>query len=372
MSAPVDARPIPLSRVEVDDEIRERVLSAVDSGRYILGPESQAFERELGDYFGVGHVMLVANATSGLMLALAALGVKPGDEVLVPSHTAFPTIESIFNAGATPVFLETDETHTIDPASIEPRLSRRSRAILPVHLYGQPCDMDPILELAHRHGLVVLEDCAQAHGARHRARRVGSLGNAAALSFYASKNLPVLGDGGAVLTDDARVAERVRMLRNHGRRDKHTHEIVGWNLRFNDVQAAAGRVFLRRLEARNDARRRIAARYRELLADAPLTLPVERDDAHHVYHLFVIETPQRDALAKQLAGQGIQTGIHYPIPNHLQPGARSRLPGPAPGLPHTEEAAEQILSLPIFPTLVDADVERVARAVREFFRGVSR
>jgi dTDP-4-amino-4,6-dideoxygalactose transaminase len=360
-------RRIPLSRVELDQEIRERVLSAVDSGRYILGPECKAFEQELAESFGVEHALLVANATSALMLALLARGVGAGDEVLVPSHTAFPTIESIFHTGATPVFVDTDDTHTLDPGALARLVTPRTRAIVPVHLYGHPCDMNPILEVARRADLAVLEDCAQAHGARYRGRGVGSLGHAGVLSFYPSKNLPVLGDGGAVLTNDARLAERVRMLRNHGRRDKHTHELAGWNLRFNDLQAAAGRVFLRRLEARNEARRSIAAHYRELLAEAPVVLPTERDWAHHVYHLFVIETRDRDGLAKHLADRGIETGIHFPIPNHLQPGSRARLGPSVARLPHTEDTAERILSLPVFPSLAPEEVERVARGVLDFF-----
>jgi dTDP-4-amino-4,6-dideoxygalactose transaminase len=367
-----EPNPIPLSRVELDDEIRERVLAAVESGRYILGPECQAFEQELADYFGVEHCALVANATSALMLALYGMGIKRGDEVIVPSHTAFPTIEAIFNAGATPVFADTDETHTLDPGSVKSKVTPRTRVLLPVHLFGQPCDMDALLPIVEEHGLKLLEDCAQAHGAEDKGRKVGSIGDAGVLSFYASKNLPVMGDGGALLTSDGRLAERVRMLRDHGRRDKHTHEIVGWNLRFNDIQAAGGRVFLERLDARNDARRATAAIYREHLAEAPIDLPIERDGVHHVYHLFVIETDARDQLAKHLADRKIQTGVHYPIPNHLQPGTRSRENGPAARLPHTEEAADRILSLPMFPALAAADAERVAQAVLDFFEGTRR
>ncbi|HJO25015.1 MAG: DegT/DnrJ/EryC1/StrS family aminotransferase [Myxococcota bacterium] len=361
-----DRRPIPLSRIEIDAEIRERISTAVDSGQYILGPECRAFEEELAAYFGVEHCLLVANATSGLMLALLALDVGPGDEVLVPSHTAFPTVEPIFHVGATPVFIDTDETHTVAPDALERAITPRSRVILPVHLYGQACDMDALLALSKSHGLPILEDCAQAPGARDGERKVGAIGDASVLSFYASKNLPVLGDGGAFLTNQSKLAEKVRMLRNHGRRDKHTHEIVGWNLRFSDLQAAVGRVFLSRLDARNEARRRIAARYAELLASAPVTLPHEREGSHHVRHLYVIETSQRDALAKHLADRGIQTGVHYPIPNHLQPGTQTRLQAPAQRLPHTEESADRILSLPMFPALADEDVERVATAVLDF------
>jgi dTDP-4-amino-4,6-dideoxygalactose transaminase len=363
---PPNAAPVPLSRVAIDDEIRARVMAAVESGQYILGPECKAFERELAAYFGRKHCVLVANATSALTLTLMAHGVGPGDEVLAPAHTAFPTIEAIFDAGATPVFLDVDETATLDPAWIEPRITQRTKAIVPVHLYGHPCDMDAVLEIAGRRGLTVIEDCAQAHGATDRGRKVGSLGASAILSFYPSKNLPVLGDGGAALTDDDEVAKKLRMLRDHGRRDKLTHEIVGFNMRFNDVQAAVGRVFLARLDANNDVRRRTASAYRELLAGLPLGMPRERDGARHVYHLFVVRTPRRDALAKHLAERGIQTGVHYPLPNHVQPATLSRL-GLTVSLPRTESFCREILSLPVFPSITDDEIGRVAAAVRSFF-----
>ena len=357
---------IPLSRVEIDDEIRERVRAALDSGRYILGPECQAFERELAAWFGCEQAVLVSSATAALMLGLLSLGVGEGDEVLVPSHTAFPTVEAVFQTGATPVFVDTDASATLDPEALEPLVTARTKVILPVHLFGQACDLDPILAVARRHGLEVLEDCAQAHGAAYRGRRVGSFGRAAALSFYPSKNLTVFGDGGALLTSDRGIAEQVRMLRDHGRRSKFTHDVVGWNLRFNELQAAAGRVLLRRLDALNGARRRIAARYRELLADLPLRLPEERKYAHHVYHLFVVRTERRDALAAFLGERGIETGIHYPVPCHLQPATLGRRVRAA-ALPETERAAREILSLPLYPSLPDAGVVRVAEAVRAFF-----
>jgi dTDP-4-amino-4,6-dideoxygalactose transaminase len=359
---------VPLSRVEIDDEIRARVLAALESGRYILGPECKAFEAELAAYFGRRHCALVANATSGLQLALTAHGVAAGDEVLVPAHTAFPTIEAVFATGATPVFLDVDATATVDPGPIDALVTPRTKAIVPVHLYGHSCDMDPILEIARRRGLVVVEDCAQAHGAKYRGRKVGSIGASGVLSFYPSKNLPVPGDGGAVLTDDDAVATRVRMLRDHGRREKLTHEIVGFNMRFNDLQAAAGRIFLRRLDANNDARRRAAARYRELLEGLPLGLPEERAWTRHVNHLFVVRTPQRDELARHLASRGVQTGVHYPVPNHLQPGTIARL-GRTRALPVTEALCPEILSLPVFPSIRDDEIDRVAHAVREFFAG---
>jgi dTDP-4-amino-4,6-dideoxygalactose transaminase len=367
MTAP-NADQVPLSRVVIDDEIRARVMAATDSGHYILGPECKAFEAELAAYFGRKHCVLVANATSGLQLVLMAHGVKAGDEVLVPAHTAFPTVEAVFDAGAKPVFLDVDESYTCDPSWIEPRITPRTKAIVPVHLYGHPCDLDRIGEIAKRHGLPVIEDCAQAHGARWHGKKVGSVGASAVLSFYPSKNLPVLGDGGAVLTDDDEVATRLRMLRDHGRRDKLRHEIVGYNMRFNEIQAAVGRVFLARLDRNNDRRRETAAMYRDLLAGLPLELPTERQGAHHVYHLFVVRTDRRDALAKHLAGRGVQTGVHYPLPNHIQPATLSAL-GRGEPLPRTEKVCPEILSLPVFPSITDDEIRRVAAAVRSFFAG---
>jgi dTDP-4-amino-4,6-dideoxygalactose transaminase len=358
---------IPLSQVVIDDEVKARVLAATESGQYILGPECKAFESELAAYFGRTHCVLLNSATSGLLLTLKALGVGAGDEVLAPAHTAFPTIEAIFLSGATPVFVDIDDSATLDPSWLEPRVTARTKAILPVHLYGHPCDLDAIQEVADRHGLSVVEDCAQAHGAQYRNRKVGSFGVAGVLSFYPSKNLTVLGDGGAVVTDDSALADRLRMLRDHGRRDKYLHEIVGWNLRFNEIQAAAGRVFLRRLDAMNDARRSKAARYRERLQQAPVVLPGEAKLARHVYHLFVVRTPQRDALARHLSSLGIQTGIHYPVPNHLQPATIGRPGVRAESLPRTEAWVKEILSLPLFPSLSDSDVDRVSKAILDFF-----
>lgn len=359
--------PIPLSQIEIDDEIRSRAIAALDSGRYVLGPESKAFERELAAYVGREHAVLVSSATAGLMLALTALGVDAGDEVLVPSHTAFPTIEAIFHAGARPVFVDVDASYTLDPAWLEPRVTARTKAILPVHLYGHPCDLDAVREAATRHGLAVLEDCAQALGALYRGRRVGSFGELAVLSFYPSKNLTVCGDGGCVLSDDAALAQRVRMLRDHGRTEKYVHSLVGWNLRFNEIQAAVGRVFLSRLDEMNAARRRAAARYRERLRGLPLVLPEEHKEARHVYHLFVVRTPKRDALAEHLKERGIQTGVHYPLPTHLQPGTLAQPGVRGEALPNTEAYAKEILSLPIYPGITDADVDRVADAIADFF-----
>ena len=364
---PATPSTVPLSRVVIDDEIRARVVAALDGGQYILGPECKAFEQELAEWFGRKHAVLCSNATSGLTLALMALGVGHDDEVLVPSHTAFPTIEGIFDVGAVPVFLDVDDTATVDASWIEPRITPRTKAILPVHLYGQPADMDAVMEIARRHALPVLEDCAQAHGAEHRGRKVGTIGAAGVLSFYPSKNLPVPGDGGAVLTDDDAIATSLRMLRDHGRRDKHVHQVVAFNMRFNDLQAAAGRVFLRRLAANNDARRRIAAKYDAALAGLPLGRPRRRDGAYHVYHLYVVTTPHRDALAKHLTECGVQTGVHYPLPTHRQPGTLARVQVRREMLPRTDTLVDVILSLPVFPSLTEAEQEHVIASVQSFF-----
>jgi len=355
---------IPLSRPPVDDEIKQAVLQAIDSRQYILGPQSREFEAELARYVGVRHCVLSNSATAGLWLTLRALGVKAGDEILVPSHTAFPTIEAICFADATPIFVDADAHYTMDPADAAAKATPRTVGVLPVHLYGQPVELDAVRELASRLGVWMLEDCAQAHGAAWRGRRVGSFGRAAVFSFYPSKNLTVMGDGGAVVTDDDEIAARCRRLRDHGRLNKDVHSEVGFNLRFNDIQAAIGRVLLRRLDAMNDRRRALATRYDAALAGLPLELPGERAQARHVYHLYVVRTPRRDDLAAFLKARGIQTGVHYPVATHRQP-AVERFAGPP--LPRTERLVDEILTLPISAGHTEAEIDAVAAAVREFF-----
>ncbi len=356
--------PIPLSRPVVDDEIRQAVLAALESRQYILGPESKAFETELATYIGTQHAVLTNSGTAALWLVLRALGVKAGDEVLVPSHTAFPTIEAVCFAEATPVFVDVDPWYGFDAADAALKITPRTVGIVPVHLYGQPVDVAAVTDLASRFGLWVLEDCCQAHGARWDDTRVGSFGRAGAFSFYPSKNLTVMGDGGVLVTNDGEIAARARRLRDHGRVNKDVHAEGAFNLRFNDVQAAIGRVALRRLEAGNDRRRALAARYRERLAGLPLALPTQRPRARHVYHLFVVRTPQRDDLAKFLRERGIATGIHYPVPGHRQPAVEHL---PAVTLPATERAVDEILTLPMSPGHTEAEIDAVADAVRAFF-----
>lgn len=357
-------RTVPLSRPYLDADIRAAVLAALDSGRYILGEECAAFEHELAQYVGVKHCVLSSSWTAAVMLLHEAMDLRPGDEVIVPSHTAFPTIEPLIHRGATPVFVDVDDTFCLDPVAVESAVGPRTVGIIPVHLYGHPADMDRILEIAAKHKLWVLEDCAQAHGGAYRARKLGSLGTAGAFSFYPSKNLTVFGDGGCIVTDDGAIADRVRKLRDHGRTSKYVHELVGYNLRFNEIQAAAGRVMLRHLDRLNAHRRHVAARYRERLGGL-VEVPPERPWAEAVYHMFVIRTRRRDALAEFLARRGVGTGVHYPVPNHRQPAVVNRFQG-LPALPRTEALVGEILSLPVFGELALEDVDYVCGQIADF------
>ena len=355
---------IPLSRPPVDDELKQAVLAAIDSRQYILGPECKAFETELARYVGVRHCVLSNSGTAALWLSLRAFGVKAGDEILVPSHTAFPTIEAICFADATPVFVDVDAWYTFDAADAATKVTPRTVGILPVHLYGQPVDVPAVRDLASRLGIWVLEDCAQAHGAAWEGKRVGGFGRAGVFSFYPSKNLTVMGDGGAIVTDDDEIAARCRRLRDHGRLNKDVHTEIGFNLRFNDIQAAIGRVLLRRLDAMNDRRRALASRYDKGLAGLPLELPRERAGARHVFHLYVVRTTRRQELAAHLKARGIQTGVHYPVASHRQPAVEQFVQGP---LPATERLVNEILTLPISAGHTEAEIDAVVDAVRSFF-----
>jgi len=356
---------VPLSRPPVDDEIKAAVLAAIDSRQYILGPECKAFEQEFARYLGCKHAVLTSSATAAIWMGLRAFGVKADEEVLVPSHTAFPTVEAICFAGARPIFVDVNESYTVDLEDAAAKVSPRTVGFVPVHLYGHPADLDGIRRLCAERSLWLLEDCAQAHGAAWQGRKVGTFGRAGVFSFYPSKNLTVMGDGGLLVTDDGDAAARCRRLRDHGRLNKDVHAEVGFNLRFNDIQAAVGRVLLRRLDAMNDHRRALASRYAAGLAGLPLGLPVEAPGARHVYHLYVVRTPERDALARFLKERGIATGIHYPVPSHKQPAVESFAP---PALPVTERLVGEILTLPISAGHTPAEVDLVIAAVKEFFR----
>ncbi len=356
---------IPLSRPPVDDELKAAVIAAVESGQYILGPECKAFEREFAAYNGAKHAVLTTNATAALWMVIKAFGAKAGDEVLVPSHTAFPTVEAICFAGVTPVFVDIDETYTVDVKDAAAKVTPRTVGFIPVHLYGHPANLPAVQELCAKHKLWLLEDCAQAHGSTWQGKKVGSFGRAGAFSFYPSKNLTVMGDGGLLVTDDDEVAARCRRLRDHGRQNKDIHVEIGFNLRFNDIQAAVGRVLLRRLDAMNDHRRKLAARYTAGLAGLPLVLPAETRGARHVYHLYVVRTAQRDQLAAFLKDKGVATGIHYPVACHRQPAVEHLKPPP---LEHTDRIVKEILTLPISAGHTEAEIDEVVAGVKAFFR----
>jgi dTDP-4-amino-4,6-dideoxygalactose transaminase len=345
------------------DAAGKRVLS---SGWYVLGAEVESFERAFADHVGARHCVGVGNGLDALTLSLAALEIGRGDEVVVPATTAVPTWLAVSRVGATPVPAAVDDaTLTLDPAGVERVITSRTRAILPVHLYGHPADLDPIAAIARDHGLPVVDDAAQAHGAAYRGRAIGALAAATAFSFYPTKNLGAVGDGGAVTTDDEGIAERVRMLGNYGERGKYRNELLGWNSRLDPLQAAILGVKLSRLEEWNARRRRVAARYEAALGGLEwLRLPNEASWATHAFHLFVVRAASRDELADHLAARSIATAVHYPVPPYRQPAYRDiDVPADAERL---DAVHGELLSLPMGPHLSDAQIDRVSAAVASF------
>lgn len=340
--------------------------AVLDSSAFAGGPFVQRFEKDFAAYCGVKHCVAVGNGTDALWLALLALGVGPGDEVITVPMTFMATTEAISYTGARPVWVDIEpETYTMDPRQLEQAITPRTKAIIPVHLYGQMADMEPILAIADRHGIPVVEDACQAHGAAYRGRRAGTWGRLGCFSFYPGKNLGALGEGGAVVTDDDELARKVAMYRDHGQARKYHHDVVGWNARMDGIQGAALQIKLRWLDAANEARRRHAARYRDLLRDVPgLILPREAPDRRHVYHLFVVRVPHRDAVLSELGARGIQCSIHYPIPVHLQQ-AYAHLGGAPGSFPVSETCASEVLSLPMYPELTEAQVEMVADELKQ-------
>ena len=350
-------------RSEIDEAI-SRVLSL---GWFILGSEVEAFERRFAQYLGTKYCVGVASGTEAIALALMACDVGPGNEVITVAHTAVPTVSAISMVGARPVFVDIhSDSYLMDANHVEAAITSRTRAILPVHLYGQCVDMDPLLAIAREHGLPVIEDCAQAHGAVYRGRKAGTMGLMGAFSFYPSKNLGCYGDGGAVVTSDVALAEKLRMLRNYGQKQRYHHEIKGINSRLDELQAAILTVKLRYLDPWNIRRRQIASRYTAGLQGLPLQPPIEMSHGQHVYHLYAIQTSPREALRLYLSNHGVQALIHYPVPVHLQP-AYTDL-GYMPGdLPVTEHVAASVLSLPIYPQLCSTEVESIITSIRKFF-----
>jgi dTDP-4-amino-4,6-dideoxygalactose transaminase len=351
---------------ELQTDLDEAVGRVLRRGWYLLGEELDAFESEWARYCDSPHAVGVANGLDALHLILRAMDIGPGDEVIVPSNTYIATWLAVSQAGATPVPVEPNpRTYNLDPGKIEDAITSRTRAVLVVHLYGQPADMDPILKLARQYAFRVIEDAAQAHGARYKGRPVGSLGDAAGWSFYPGKNLGAFGDAGAVTTNNPDVADRLRVLRNYGSRVKYVNEVQGFNSRLDELQAAALRVKLRCLDEWNARRRQVAARYCEELRDTQLVLPEVPDWAEPVWHLFVVRSTQRDTLQDQLAKQGVGTLVHYPIPPHLQH-AYHQMGIEVGALPVSERLHQEVLSLPISPHISSEQVSRVIKAVRAY------
>lgn len=346
------------------DLLRSALLRVAESGIYLLGKELAAFEAEFARFCGASHCVGVANGLDALRLALLAVGVREGDEVIVPSNTYIATWLAVSQCGARVIPVEPiTETYNIDPRRMESAITGRTKVILPVHLYGQPADMDPIVELAAPHDIAVIDDCAQAHGARYKGRPVGALADVSAWSFYPGKNLGAFGDAGAISSNDAALAEQVRLLGNYGSREKYHNEIKGFNSRLDEIQAAVLRAKLEGLQAATDRRRAIAARYLDGMKDLPLTLPEVAPFAEPAWHLFVVRHADRDSLQRRLRERGIGTLIHYPLPPHLQPAYREL--GLKPGrLPISEAMHSEVLSLPIWPEMDVGAVEEVVDAVR--------
>jgi dTDP-4-amino-4,6-dideoxygalactose transaminase len=345
------------------DAAISRVLA---SGYYVLGTEVKAFESEFAAYATSKHCIGVGSGTEALHVAIRALGIGPGDEVITTAHTAVATVSAIELAGATPVFADIDPKYfTLDPALVERAISPKTKAIIAVHLYGQPADLTAFSEIAKRRGLKLIEDCAQAHGALHQGRRVGSVGDIAAFSCYPTKNLGAIGDGGMIVTSDDALATQCKLLREYGWAERYVSHISGFNSRLDELQAAILRVKLPALDADNEKRRKIAARYDAELAGLPIELPARRPETEHVFHLYVLRAQSRDSLQEHLKAAGVGALIHYPVPIHRQKAYLNKVRG-GESLPETERAAREVLSLPMYPELSEAEVTSVVSALKSY------
>src|SRR5437588_8129069 len=350
----------------IAEELNEATSRVIQEADFILGREVSLFEEEFAAFCEAKYAVGMDSGTSALELALRAFDIGPGDEVITAANSFIASALAISHVGATPILVDVDpSTHTVDVSAIESAITPRTKAVLPVHLYGHPAHMDPIRQLANKHGLVIIEDACQAHATRYQGKRTGSLGHAAAFSFYPGKNLGAYGDGGAVVTNDLGVARRLEMLRNYGQKEKYQHLFRGYNRRLDTLQAAVLRVKLKYLEKWNAARRRNAALYHRFLDGCNVVLPREVGGAESVWHLYVIRAEQRDALKEHLLTRGISAGIHYPIPIHLQPAYRD-LGHKRGDFPVTELYARQVLSLPMYAELTQDQIEYVAKAIRDF------
>jgi dTDP-4-amino-4,6-dideoxygalactose transaminase len=375
--APDAGPPVPFLDLRAQYEpIRDEVIAALvgvaDSATYVLGPRVAEFEAAFSAYTGTRHCVAVNSGTSALHLALIAADVGPGDEVITVPMTFIATSWAISYVGARPVFVDVDpETYTMDPAGVEARITPRTKAILPVHLYGQPADLAPLLEIGLRHGIPIIEDAAQAHGARYRGLGAGTLGLCGCFSFYPGKNLGAYGEGGAVVTDDDQIDLRMRSLRDHAQTRRYHHEEIGFNYRMDAFQGAVLNIKLRHLESWTEARRRLAARYLEHLADLPLRLPVEAADRRHVWHAFVVLHERRDRIRAALESRRIMTGLHYPVPVHLQK-AYADLGHREGDFPVAERIGHECFTLPLFPEMTDRQQDRVIEALSDVLREADR
>ena len=353
--------------VPLKDEIFSEMEKVFESMHLFLGENVQALEKDFAQFCGAQFGIGVSDGTAALQIILRALGIGPGDEVITVSQTFIATAEAIVLAGAIPVFVDIKgDTCLMDVDEVEAKITPRTKAILPVHLYGQTVDMDPLLKIASRHHLKVIEDACQAHGASYKGSRAGSLGDAAGFSFYYSKNLGALGEGGFITTSDPEIARKARMIRDHGSERRYYHDLVGFNGRLDEIQAVVLRAKLPHLVEYNELRRKHALRYNELLSSLPVITPIERPDNQHIYHMYVIQAPRRDELQIWLKERGIGTGIHYPVPIHLQ-NSMSDLGGKKGDFPVTEKVVDQVLSLPMYAELTDDAIRTVASSINEFY-----
>ena len=357
---------INMAEMYVDDEIKNAAIKVLESKRYVKGQQAKEFENEFANFVGAKYAIATNSGTSALHVVMLSIGIKRGDEVIVPSHTFIATVSPLIHIGAKPVFAEIDEkTYTIDADDVRKKITNKTKAIIPVHLYGHPAAMDEIKEIAEKHDIKIIEDACQAHGAEYKGKKVGSIGDIAAFSFFPSKNMTVAGDGGMIVTNNEEYAIKAKALVDQGRLagKKYEHDFVGFNYRMSEILAAIGRVQLKHLLQWIERRREVAKLYNELLDGEDIILPSEEEWAKHVYHLYVIRCRNRDELKKFLKEKDIATGIHYPIPVHLQPAIAKDYK-----LPITEKIAKEVLSIPMHPQMKKEDVEYVANAIKEWLR----
>ncbi|MBI4653692.1 MAG: DegT/DnrJ/EryC1/StrS family aminotransferase [Nitrospirae bacterium] len=351
----------------IKDEVMKAIESVFSTMNLYIGPNVQALEEEFASYCKTKYAIAVGSGTDAIHLALLSARIRRGDEVIVSPNTFFATVEAIAYIGAMPVFVDIDPvTYTIDTFLIEKKINSKTKAVVPVHMYGQSANIKPIMELSEKYGIKIIEDACQAHGAEYHNKKCGSIGDAGCFSFYFTKNLGGYGEGGMVVTNNHDIAEKVRLFRNHGHKSKYEHSVMGYNNRLDELQAAILRIKLKHLDNYNENRRSIAKKYNALFGSTPLILPKETADRKHVYHLYVVRTPQRDELQEYLNERGISTGIHYKVPIHLQEACR--VYGYKYGdFPETEKACKEILSLPIYPELKDNDIRYIVDAIKEFY-----